>query len=321
MIPLAPGLWYSRRQISQRAGIIATAVLHGPGGVALIDPGPSSTLPALRAALQQAGIGLSDLRAILLTHIHLDHAGATGTLVRERPDLRVYVHDKGAPHMADPEKLVASATRLWGDEMERLWGEVLPVPKDAITVLSGGEHIEASGPRPDSHLHAGPRVASRELLQRRQRRRVRRRHRRHPAGGRRLRAAANASAGHQYRAMAREPGADRWLARGNPVHHALRPTCAVRSAPHRNGGSPDARGQPRARVARAAGRRRRAGSVVSRRGAAGAAAPAGGRDADAYKVAGRFDLNWKGFQRYWKIGRKRLLIGVARGLSPRATQK
>ncbi len=145
MITLAPGLSYIDVNFLNVPGIIATAVLHGPGGVALIDPGPSSTLPTLRAALQQAGIGPSDLRAILLTHIHLDHAGATGTLVRERPDLRVYVHERGAPHIADPEKLVASATRLWGDEMDRLWGDVVPVPKDAITVLSGGERIESAG--------------------------------------------------------------------------------------------------------------------------------------------------------------------------------
>jgi glyoxylase-like metal-dependent hydrolase (beta-lactamase superfamily II) len=145
MITLAPGLSYVDVNFLNVPGIIATAVLHGAGGVALIDPGPSSTLPALRAALQQAGIGPSDLRAILLTHIHLDHAGATGTLVRERPDLRVYVHEKGAPHMADPEKLLASATRLWGEEMDRLWGEVLPVPRAALVVLSGGERIDAAG--------------------------------------------------------------------------------------------------------------------------------------------------------------------------------
>src|SRR6058998_457643 len=116
MITLASGLSYIDLHFLGVPRIIATVVLHGPGGVALIDPGPSSTLPALRAALERAGIGVADLRAILLTHIHLDHAGATGTLVQQNPALRVYVHEKGAPHMADPEKLIASATRLWGDD-------------------------------------------------------------------------------------------------------------------------------------------------------------------------------------------------------------
>src|SRR6185436_4420351 len=107
------------------------------GGVALIDPGPSSTLPALRAALRGAGIGIADLRAIVLTHIHLDHAGATGTLARENPALRVYVHERGAPHMINPEKLIASASRLWPGEMDRLWGEFLPVPAERLEPLRG----------------------------------------------------------------------------------------------------------------------------------------------------------------------------------------
>ena len=83
MIPLASGLSYVDLNFLGVPRIIATVVLHGPGGVALIDPGPSSTLPALRAALEQAGIAMADLRAILLTHIHLDHAGAAGTLVHQ----------------------------------------------------------------------------------------------------------------------------------------------------------------------------------------------------------------------------------------------
>jgi glyoxylase-like metal-dependent hydrolase (beta-lactamase superfamily II) len=113
--------------------------------VALVDPGPSSTLPTLRATLGAAGISMRDVTTILLTHIHLDHAGATGTLVREHPGLRVFVHEKGAPHMASPEKLMASATRLYGDAMDRLWGEMLPVPPAAMTVLAGGERITAGG--------------------------------------------------------------------------------------------------------------------------------------------------------------------------------
>ena len=143
MITLASGLSYFDLEFERRPRIIATAVVHGAGGVALVDPGPSSTLPTLRATLGAAGISMRDVTTILLTHIHLDHAGATGTLVRQHPGLRVFVHEKGAPHMANPEKLLASATRLYGDAMDRLWGEVLPVPADAMTTLAGGERITA----------------------------------------------------------------------------------------------------------------------------------------------------------------------------------
>jgi glyoxylase-like metal-dependent hydrolase (beta-lactamase superfamily II) len=145
MNTLATGISYIDVNFLGVPGIIATAVLHGPGGVALIDPGPTSTLPALRAALAQAGIGLTDVRSIVLTHIHLDHAGATGTIVHEHPDVRVYVHEKGAPHMIDPGKLLASATRLWGADMDRLWGEVRPVPTEVVVSLAGGERIDAAG--------------------------------------------------------------------------------------------------------------------------------------------------------------------------------
>jgi glyoxylase-like metal-dependent hydrolase (beta-lactamase superfamily II) len=145
MIALGPGISYTDLCFQGTPRIIATAVLHGPGGAALVDPGPSSTLPALRSALSAAGIALQDLTAILLTHIHLDHAGATGTLVREHPRLQVYVHAKGAPHMSHPEKLLASAARLYGDAMDRLWGEFLPVPEHSLQILYGGERIGAGG--------------------------------------------------------------------------------------------------------------------------------------------------------------------------------
>jgi len=145
MIALTSGISYVDLQFLGVPHVIATVVLHGPGGVALIDPGPSSTLPSLRAALRAGGIEIQDLTTLLLTHIHLDHAGATGTLLREHPRLRVYVHAKGAPHLIDPEKLLASAARLYGDQMQRLWGEVLSVPSEAILVLAGGERIEAGG--------------------------------------------------------------------------------------------------------------------------------------------------------------------------------
>jgi glyoxylase-like metal-dependent hydrolase (beta-lactamase superfamily II) len=103
---------------------------------ALVDPGPESSLPTLLAAL-----GDEQPRALLLTHIHLDHAAATGAMVRRWPDLEVYVHERGAPHLIDPRKLLASAERLYGDQMQRLWGEILPVPEANVKVLSGGESV------------------------------------------------------------------------------------------------------------------------------------------------------------------------------------
>ena len=115
---------------------IAAALLESENHVALIDPGPESTLTTLREQLSNHGLAISDLNAILLTHIHLDHAGASGKLVRENPKLKVFVHSKGAKHMVDPAKLVASATRLWGDQLPVLFGE--KEGKIARAVLSGG---------------------------------------------------------------------------------------------------------------------------------------------------------------------------------------
>ncbi len=125
--------------------VIATAVLLGPDGVTLVDPGPTSCLPVLEDGLKQRGLTLRDVRALLLTHIHLDHAGAAGSIVERVPAIRVYVHERGAPHMTDPTKLLASATRLYGEQMDTLWGAFLPVPAANLQVLEGGERIEAAG--------------------------------------------------------------------------------------------------------------------------------------------------------------------------------
>ncbi len=103
---------------------------------ALVDPGPESSLQTVLAAL-----GEEKPRAVVLTHIHLDHAAATGALVRRWPDLEVYVHERGAPHLIDPSKLLASAERLYGDQMQRLWGEIVPVPEANVKPLSGGETV------------------------------------------------------------------------------------------------------------------------------------------------------------------------------------
>ena len=105
-------------------------------GDALVDPGPESSLETLLEAL-----GEDQPQAILLTHIHLDHAAATGALVRRWPNLEVYVHEVGAPHLIDPSRLLASAERLYGDQMDRLWGEIVPIPEQNVTVLHGGETV------------------------------------------------------------------------------------------------------------------------------------------------------------------------------------
>jgi glyoxylase-like metal-dependent hydrolase (beta-lactamase superfamily II) len=103
---------------------------------ALVDPGPESSLETLLAALdgEQAS-------AVVLTHIHLDHAAATGAIVRRWPETPVYVHERGAPHLIDPSRLLASAERLYGDAMERLWGEIVPVPEKNVRALTGGEAV------------------------------------------------------------------------------------------------------------------------------------------------------------------------------------
>lgn len=103
---------------------------------ALIDPGPESSMGTLLEA-----IGEEQPRALLLTHIHLDHAAATGALVRRWPELEVYVHERGARHLVDPSKLLASAERLYGDRMEYLWGEIVPVPEANVRPLTGGEDV------------------------------------------------------------------------------------------------------------------------------------------------------------------------------------
>jgi len=132
-----------------RSRAIASAAIVTTAGVLIVDPGPSTCRERLMSELATAGIGPADVTGLLLTHIHLDHAGASGTLVREYPHLRVYVHERGARHLIDPSKLLASATRLYGDEMDTLWGEFALVPAGQITALTGGEVLEFGDRRID----------------------------------------------------------------------------------------------------------------------------------------------------------------------------
>jgi glyoxylase-like metal-dependent hydrolase (beta-lactamase superfamily II) len=145
MTPLAPGLDYFDLRFIGQPGIIATGLLHGSSGVAVVDPGPTTCLPVLRSELAARGFATSDIRWILLTHIHLDHAASTGTLLKECPSARVIVHERGAPHLIDPSKLLSSATRLYGADMERLWGEIVPVPAGNIDQIADSGRMEIAG--------------------------------------------------------------------------------------------------------------------------------------------------------------------------------
>ena len=145
MPALASGLDYVDLNFLGRPAIIATAIVHSTAGVALVDPGPGSTLATLEQELARKGIGFKDVRQLLITHIHLDHAGSTGAIVERYPHIDVFVHERGAPHMVDPSKLLSSAGRLYGQDMDRLWGEVRPVAETRIRVLKGGETLSVAG--------------------------------------------------------------------------------------------------------------------------------------------------------------------------------
>jgi len=115
-----------------RERVIGVYLLQTEDGLALNDCGPSPCIPGLKARLAERGLELSDVRHLLLSHIHLDHAGAAGALVREHPELQVHVSEIGAPHLIDPSRLEASARRLYGDEFDTLWGELAPVPEENV---------------------------------------------------------------------------------------------------------------------------------------------------------------------------------------------
>ncbi len=123
--------------------VTAVYLLIGPEGPVLVESGPGSTLPAVLDGLAAYGVRPGDVRAVLLTHIHLDHAGAAGWWARQ--GAQIYVHHVGAPHLIDPSKLLASATRIYGDRMGELWGEILPAPAEQVTPLYDGDTVQAGG--------------------------------------------------------------------------------------------------------------------------------------------------------------------------------
>jgi glyoxylase-like metal-dependent hydrolase (beta-lactamase superfamily II) len=132
---------------------IASYVVETDDGLALFDCGPATTIAALKDELRERGLALTDISHLLLSHIHLDHAGAAGALVREHPQLIVWVSEIGAPHLADPARLESSARRLYGAAFDALWGELTPVPTENIRIASGDVLGWESFPSPGHASH------------------------------------------------------------------------------------------------------------------------------------------------------------------------
>src|ERR687894_2844107 len=125
--------------------VIASFLLLGDDSAALVETGPTTCLNSLAEGLKDHGVSGGDVEQVFLTHIHLDHSGASGHLAGMLPNATFYVHEVGYPHLVDPSKLVKSATRIYGERMEELWGEARPVPEDRIKVLKDGEETETAG--------------------------------------------------------------------------------------------------------------------------------------------------------------------------------
>ncbi len=138
---LDPELWLLDLDFQETPGTVGAYLITGPQGHTLVETGPGSTLAALEHGIRAAGARLEEVTQLIVTHIHLDHAGAAGSLLRRLPDARLFVHPLGAAHMVDPSKLLASATRIYGDRMDRLWGAFEPCPADRLTVLDDGAEL------------------------------------------------------------------------------------------------------------------------------------------------------------------------------------
>ncbi|MCA1729209.1 MAG: MBL fold metallo-hydrolase [Actinobacteria bacterium] len=136
--------------------IIASFLLMGEGTAAIVETGPTSCIERLMRGLKDNGVAPEDVEQVFLTHIHLDHSGATGNLMDLLPNATFYVHEVGYPHLVDPSKLLKSASRLYGEEnMDELWGEVRPASEDRLVKLEGGEEIETAGGLLSTHYTPG----------------------------------------------------------------------------------------------------------------------------------------------------------------------
>ena len=137
----APGVWRVDLRWMGLPGQVAAYLLADGDGLAVVESGPGSTLETLLGAVRAIGRDPGDVTHVLVTHVHLDHAGGAGAFLAHAPRARVHVHPNGAPHLADPSRLMASAGRIYGDRMSEMWGEMVPVPRDRLVVLEDGDEV------------------------------------------------------------------------------------------------------------------------------------------------------------------------------------
>ncbi len=140
---LEPGLFMIDHYFQETPGLIASYLLAGGDDLTLIETGTTPTLETLLEGVRAAGFDPERITQLVVTHIHLDHAGSAGVLLQRLPRARLFVHRVGAPHLIDPSKLLKSAARIYGDDMDRLWGDVLPAPAERVVILDDGDTIRA----------------------------------------------------------------------------------------------------------------------------------------------------------------------------------
>ncbi len=153
--PLNATTWQISLPFLGEEEIIGSYLLAGNNELAIIDPGPESMVESLLDAIRQAGFAPQDVTHLLATHVHLDHAGAVGSLVKRMPHAQVYAHSKGIPHLLDTTKVVASATRIYGGRMQHLWGAIESTPVERLHTLEAGDTLNVAGRCLEVHYTPG----------------------------------------------------------------------------------------------------------------------------------------------------------------------
>jgi glyoxylase-like metal-dependent hydrolase (beta-lactamase superfamily II) len=152
---LSPGMWQISHTFQGENEIVGSYLIAGANELAIVDPGPGSVIDSLLGSICELGFEPENVTHILATHVHLDHAGAIGSLVKLMSKAQVYVHGMGAPHLLDTTKVVASASRIFGDRMKTLWGKIEPTPADRLRVIGNGDILNIAGRRLEVHYAPG----------------------------------------------------------------------------------------------------------------------------------------------------------------------